>query len=371
MKSKFIILFIIIILALSSTSVAALMFWQGQNLPILNKVVTAPFIESGPNEVLGNMFGQLKVLSTARYDLQSEIDWKVYDEVFKISINNVFEGNLLGRPIGKMVTNIGMDIESLNFLSTIESRFTEEKIYYSVTEVPAIPFVDLEKIHTKWYEYSWQNDNKFNDQLFLGMNSVSTNNIIKKIERLPDEYINNKLSYHYLLSVDLKNVKFGDLFGYSDVFNMDSSQIQQIELWVGKQSFLPYKITNKYLTDEMIINSTLIITGFNESVAIDRPENGIRTDKFIKDLFGGTNLLDLSVFGYLVGLDEKYLIDDPDDDELYSVWEDVFGTDKNNSDTDDDGFIDGAEIRNGYSPLGTGQLIRSYLTRYSFFLRAG
>ena len=354
MKAKFVILFIIIILALSSTLVAALMFWQGKNLPIFNKVVTAPFIESSPNEVFDKMYDQMKILSTARYDLRSNIQLEIYDEIFNVNLHSVYEGDLVGKPIGRMTTDIELEMQSLNFITSVESRFTEDKIYYSVAEVPAIPFVDLEKIHKNWYEYRWPESLKINED-FLGISFSSGNDYIKNIVRLPDEYVGNKLSYHYLISVDFQKINTNFNLGF---FNSNNTTLQLVEIWIGKQSFLPYKAIFKQQIDSINISSALLISEFNESVAIDRPENGITTDKFMEDLFDKTNILDLSVFGYLVGIDDKYIIDDPDEDNLYSIWEDVFGTDKNNADTDNDGFLDGDEVRNGYNPNGTGRLIR-------------
>lgn len=47
---------------------------------------------------------------------------------------------------------------------------------------------------------------------------------------------------------------------------------------------------------------------------------------------------------------------DPDADGLTNVQEEQYGTDPNDSDSDDDGFSDGDEVRNGYDPSGDGKL---------------
>lgn len=47
---------------------------------------------------------------------------------------------------------------------------------------------------------------------------------------------------------------------------------------------------------------------------------------------------------------------DNDLDELHNFIEDAYGTDKNNKDTDGDGYSDGAEVKSGYNPLGNGNL---------------
>lgn len=45
--------------------------------------------------------------------------------------------------------------------------------------------------------------------------------------------------------------------------------------------------------------------------------------------------------------------DDADKDGLIDSWEIIIGTDTNNPDSDSDGFKDGLEVTNGYSPLST------------------
>ncbi|MBI4272665.1 hypothetical protein HY621_02330 [Candidatus Uhrbacteria bacterium] len=46
---------------------------------------------------------------------------------------------------------------------------------------------------------------------------------------------------------------------------------------------------------------------------------------------------------------------DSDSDALSDDVERAFGTDPQNSDTDGDGYVDGVEVRNGYSPVGAGK----------------
>lgn len=49
-------------------------------------------------------------------------------------------------------------------------------------------------------------------------------------------------------------------------------------------------------------------------------------------------------------------VDDPDQDGLTNAEERFYSTDIHKADTDDDGFNDSEEVRNGYNPLGTGKL---------------
>lgn len=50
---------------------------------------------------------------------------------------------------------------------------------------------------------------------------------------------------------------------------------------------------------------------------------------------------------------------DSDHDGLSDENEALFGTDPHNADSDNDGFLDGAEVQSGYNPTGEGKLADS------------
>ncbi|MBU1923521.1 MAG: hypothetical protein KJ710_04620, partial [Candidatus Omnitrophica bacterium] len=56
-----------------------------------------------------------------------------------------------------------------------------------------------------------------------------------------------------------------------------------------------------------------------------------------------------------VGFLDQYEFPDLDGDRLHNTLESGMGTDKNDPDTDGDGYQDGTEVRNGFSPLGPGR----------------
>ncbi len=57
-----------------------------------------------------------------------------------------------------------------------------------------------------------------------------------------------------------------------------------------------------------------------------------------------------------IGISSKFEEEDYDSDGLPNKMEEALGTDMYDADSDDDGYIDGVEVRNGYNPLGTGRL---------------
>ena len=77
-----------------------------------------------------------------------------------------------------------------------------------------------------------------------------------------------------------------------------------------------------------------------------------------------SKFLDLNqiLAGFMGGISKEVTknnlaINDSDNDGLSDKEEEFYGTDKNNSDTDGDGYKDGDEVKNGYNPLGAGKLI--------------
>jgi len=58
-----------------------------------------------------------------------------------------------------------------------------------------------------------------------------------------------------------------------------------------------------------------------------------------------------------IGIESRAEIADTDQDGLDDKLEEALGTDINNSDSDNDGYSDGDEVKNGFSPLGSGVIV--------------
>lgn len=74
----------------------------------------------------------------------------------------------------------------------------------------------------------------------------------------------------------------------------------------------------------------------------------------MRDLGLGITNIDLSKIP--IGFEDRFECLDSDGDGLCNKLEDGLGTDKNNADSDGDGYNDGVEIRGDYNPLGSGKL---------------
>ncbi len=57
-----------------------------------------------------------------------------------------------------------------------------------------------------------------------------------------------------------------------------------------------------------------------------------------------------------VGIEDRFVDKDSDNDGLADKLEEGLGTDPNNPDSDGDGFSDGEEVKNGFNPLGSGKI---------------
>lgn len=93
----------------------------------------------------------------------------------------------------------------------------------------------------------------------------------------------------------------------------------------------------------------------------DRDEEKIGTDPLDVDTDGDLYPDGFEIYQGHDPLDVKSpnpqaVNNDVDKDGLSYKEEEVYGTDPKDSDSDDDEYLDGEEVRNGYNPLGSGRL---------------
>ncbi len=358
MKGRIIIIIILFLVALALFGAAFVYYYQGEYLPLYNKVLTLPLVEQPASTVIGNMLDNIKTVSTASYDLDAQSSWNAYGSPFELDTKILFDGRFEDKPKGKVNINNDIKIQNLTFLTSVDASLSDEKIYFQVDEIPALPFLDLQKIQNKWYEIDWGIINFGNFNIIYD----SMKNFMTLKERLPDEVINGYLSYHYVIG--MKSEFFNDFYNllpeqgpYKDLFNQENFNKIVLNVWISKESNYLIKAEGNFLNDFIDLKISLDVTNYNQPISIEKPEKGATLNSMTKDLFGQTNILDVTVFSYLAGINDTYLTDDKDGDKLYMVWEDLFGTDDNKVDSDDDGFNDLDEIKNGYNPNGQGKLL--------------
>ena len=94
----------------------------------------------------------------------------------------------------------------------------------------------------------------------------------------------------------------------------------------------------------------LSLSNFNQPIKITRPEEAENLVEIIEETFGG----------FMEGMTPSNSGPDSDNDGLSNEMEEIYGTDKNNPDTDGDGFKDGEEVKNGYDPTISGNARLNY-----------
>ena len=94
----------------------------------------------------------------------------------------------------------------------------------------------------------------------------------------------------------------------------------------------------------------LSLNNFNQSIKIIRPEEAENLVEVMEEVFGG----------FIGGMIPSSSGPDFDNDGLSNEMEEIYGTDKNNPDTDGDGFKDGEEVKNGYDPTIPGNARLNY-----------
>ncbi|MBU0597697.1 hypothetical protein KKF61_01720 [Patescibacteria group bacterium] len=322
-------------------------------------------IEQPPAKTMQLMQRVMANMNTAHYDLQGEVVWLTDEDPFVLRNKISFDGGIKEQLLGNLAMQNEIQIHNLNFLANGEIRATEDKTYFRITEVPAIPYFKLEEVKDKWYSFSslailepwWESATMIKE-------AMRTSSFFALVERKPDEIFNNQLTYHYSVKADQENLKdlmasLSESVTKQNDYDLSLLSNLNIDLWIGKSEKNLNRLELQLESNNLIVSYTVNVTGFNKTVTIDEPGLSYVMDNFSQDLFKKSDFIDLPLYAYLSGIRIEPLIADKDNDGLYLMWENVFGTDPNKADTDGDGFDDGPEVINGYNPLGNGKIFRS------------
>lgn len=284
---------------------------------------------------------------------------------------NVKEGMVGGfKSISHIANMYGADVYYVYIpykeyvIMAVYSNGTEEKNKAEMeAAIKSIKIKDDKSAYKELREYNHQDPN-------FKVNTGGTNLVVKKNNSKKEPvFLTNKKYSNGGISIEIEKLSSG-FKDYTDAKYLDylKKQIsnQSKNTWGDKikvlKTDLKYKINNK-------VNAIRISTeGFeresnkhkyyqekfyvrNGDKYIIISHNMEYTDKKVFDeVFGDLK----KVFSTLtIG---KTLIIDSDNDGLSDVDEKKYGTDLKNSDSDGDGFLDGAEVKNGYNPLGFGKL---------------
>ena len=232
--------------------------------------------------------------------------------------------------------------------------------------------------------------------------------MIKFEKDLGDIKLGNIETYHYQVGLDSKvllsfYIELFKIIPSSEFYDSDMENFEAeleknkeeitvvldeimnntgIEIWIGKKDKMIYKMSmnGKYDQEFMLrleekmnkisqkeesakassdinnsslsFNMTITMSNFNQPVEITKPEESEDLLKILEEMMMGL------MGGMMIPGTGPDL--DSDNDGLTDVMEEVYGTNKNNPDTDGDGYKDGEEVKNGYDPAIPGDAKLDY-----------
>jgi len=274
----------------------------------------------------------------------------------------------------------------------LDFRTIGKIIYLKLSQLPDLGFFDLSPINNQWLkidpealkQFGVNIDNQTTDNFGLSQSQLTNiklafqkYKVFKVIEKMKSEKIEGVDAYHYKLDIDKEELRklsleldeiiskkkktAQELADFNKVFDESFNEVNKaesspnIEIWVGKKDFLPYKIyvsSNIKRTDKVKtsgkISLTLNFKNFNQPVKIEVPE-AKPIEQVVSEMFAKYQALSSG--------SSEVLAIDTDKDGLPDQVETIYGTNPTKADTDGDGFSDYDEIKNGYNPLGSGKLL--------------
>lgn len=357
---KILIILILLLAIVFIGSAIVLVTYKGKNVPFIDQVVTIPYLETPPADVLQASIENFPYAEDARYELDFRIRFNKKENIWGVHSDIIYDGRLGDQPIGSMIVQNDIELGGLNFLLNGEGIFSESGWFYKINEIPAIPFLDMSAIKSKWYRQQPPDSNTRGSEITGGFSP----DVVTFVKRLPDETINEISVYRYEVTLNASNVgeRLRTLFPWSRrIQDITDSDIKnwEFDIWVSSGDSRLVKLDGEYSDESVTVVFSLSIKKLSDRATVTTPQGSKSVRDLIDQLFSATSFLDVPLYANLVGLDPAPYIEDEDNDGLYIIWEQFFSTDPHKGDTDGDGFLDGEEVRNGYNPNGSGKILNS------------
>lgn len=315
---------------------------------------------------------------------------------------------------GEKTEDVKELVQGLNDLE-LDIRVMDKKIYLMGKNLPSTPEMDLSFLSDQWILFDTE---EFMNELGLGdltaaedeektayelteeqsrqvAGALFDSGLLEITGKLPSEKIGDEKCLHVAYQINLVNLE-NFMLEWNDIVpqnpigkdemdailsetedmteldeNGDMPLVLQGEVWVGtktsylrKFTFTPVfsEATLADMRDEgkdMSFSFGMTLSGFNEPVKIDEPENA-KSFMDLMDEMMAEMTLDSDYDG-LADVDEEAAGTDPyvmdtDGDGVMDGDEWLYGSDPLLFDTDGDGYSDGAEVDSGYNPAGEGLL---------------
>ncbi len=156
---------------------------------------------------------------------------------------------------------------------------------------------------------------------------------------------------------------------YGEAIYTDSHKAQEIKIYLNSKNIISinqqFALTKPQgdipLAERLAGKILLQVEGLGEAWYVDTKshrryymKDGAIAYEMMRKFGLGISNKDLSKIP--IGLDDRMLEFDYDGDSLSDKTEEAIGTDMYNDDSDNDGYNDGEEIKNGFNPSGSGSL---------------
>lgn len=370
--------------------------------------LAAPNVFDKPHQLILSLSGQ----SNFQSDLKNSVN-------FKIQTDELFNNTVLGAEVRSFdrLVYTNLDLPDLGFidLSIFKNQWIKYDASSSINKLNN--FKNLENA-SGTPGTSTEIVTSFSEKVAQIKNIIISSSVFQITNTLPEEKINETDARHYEFIINQENLvsfireidnKFtaeGKKLTEQEIIKIREflTSLEPIkgEIWIGKKDFLPYKLlVNLIVKDQTVIVSdteinpikikkialTLSGQNFNQPINVQAPESTKSIEEMMMKVLSqimvvsenqmtsgddlslvepenGQSLLDgLSTSTDPVDFDglptevkdEKIMDSDSDGLSDYEEKE-IYKTNYLLPDTDGDGYLDGAEVNNGYNPNGEGLL---------------
>jgi len=282
------------------------------------------------------MFTKMGEAKIFHYDLTVKVEPSSSNDLGLEEVNLRIIGDVddsdAENPKSKADLEIGLSLEGMDMSLKAEFISSKEKAYYKIVIIPA-PItaflgafgLDISKMENQWIEVDVkeisgmsEEETAENEKMLEEISELFEEKEFLKIkEKFPDDKIENKKVYHFLVSLNVEVIEdlLPDLFDilskydeygvFSEInkeefiknFRESSGKIEEMdfELWIGTKDYLLYRfkmeeeITTEGETAKVTVNCDL--SDFNQKMDIEIPENA----KSLEEIFPVSELLGQSM----------------------------------------------------------------------------
>lgn len=306
-------------LGIFASIVVAVLLLSGCRNPLTGEIVTTPFFEKAPQEVLQEMQRVMTSQRAARSESQVNLEatggtapltGATLAQVLTVDADASAQLRLA------VQNDTALGLAGVSYRVASESRFVDGKNYFRFTQVPLLPILNLQTVKDVWFVRELSAD-LTGLQSDLRLDEATLQTLLPKIqdefsnatlftveERLADEAVNGVTSYHYRVKLNEDGVKafsrtaFGILGQASSTFQgktfpeapadefLASLRDARIELSIGKEDFRLNRVSisgNVEQGSEQLTYSVVTtFSRFGESVTVSVPEGAKPADEFSK-----------------------------------------------------------------------------------------